>query len=142
MAFTKADADRIVNEHKICTAHLTWRPEKSRLRRYHLETRVLVPSAEKMCQIRGAIGKKNYSFALLYDNIPLRCFTVHSQHKKPDGTPVREPHKHVWDELNEGREVYIPDDIDLSDINQAFKDFLAEVNVEIRGSYQHLALEL
>ena len=136
MTVTKAEADRIVEEPKICMAVLQWKQVESEERHYRLEARVLIPSIEKTCHLRGVIGKTNYSFSLLFDNFPIRKYTVHQKHKMPDGKIVWGPHKHTWDELNEDRWVYVPNDITQGDINQAFLDFLKESNIQIRGKYQ------
>jgi len=128
-------------EKKVCTVDIQWQRARGRSRRYSLEFSVLVPSRQRLCRIRGLVGKKNYSFCLLFDNQPIRKYTVHYRHKNPDGTTVAETHKHKWDELNEDRETYVPTDIDAVDINQALKDFLVEINVESRGSYQSVMFQ-
>jgi hypothetical protein len=51
----------------------------------------------------------------------------------------RQPHKHRWDDDHHDREAYIPTDIDFSDVNQAFFDFLGECNVTFHGTYQQIA---
>jgi hypothetical protein len=40
--------------------------------------------------------------------------------------------------VHRDREAYIPDDIDFSDVNRAFFDFLKECNITLIGSYQPL----
>lgn len=87
----------------------------------------------------GNYGKNSWSFALLMSNAPIRrCDCSFKGHPNPDGVMIDEPHKHRWDDVHRDREAYVPDDIDFSDVNRAFFDFLAECNVTLAGHYHPL----
>ena len=61
--------------------------------------------------------------------------TVHAKHPNPDGTIIRGPHKHKWNETYEDRQAYVPDDISFGDINREFQDFLKQCNIRLLGTY-------
>ena len=85
----------------------------------------------------GYVGLKNRSFALLFNNLPIRKYTAHDKHVNPN-TGGTVPHKHLWDDYWADKVAYVPDDIRVGDPNQEFIDFLAECNIELRGSYSEL----
>ena len=152
---TTAEANAIIAENKIITERLTWRAEpqalssKRRGRRqrgrrqesdwtkFTLEAGVSSLDSGENLRLLGNVGKTNRSFALLYQNIPIRKYTVHAIHKDPVTRIVyTEPHKHWWDELHEDKRVYIPNDIRIGDPNEELADFLEECNISLREPYQ------
>ncbi len=134
---TKAEADALLAEPKECTANLSWKIQGSGFRLE--EVVVLARQSNNVLRLRGYVGKKNYSFALLYKNQPIRRYTVHAQHTNPDGTRVRGPHKHTWDDIYQDNITYIPPDIPGNgDPNADLLAFLNECNITLIGSYHPL----
>lgn len=151
---TAAEADRIIAEHKVIEADLVWQVEtlenltrrgrRQRGRRrgtawnkFTLEASVLSLDSGDNLKLVGNVGKTNRSFTILYENIPIRRYTVHhSAHTDPiTNQTFTEPHKHFWDEEWQGRRAYIPNDIRIGDPNEELIDFLNECNISLRGSY-------
>jgi hypothetical protein len=80
------------------------------------------------------VGRTNYSFTLLYNNSPIRKYTVHHHHKNPSGEVIYGPHKHTWGDVYLDNCVYVPDDIRSDNPYNALIDFLAECNITLAGS--------
>ena len=131
---TAAEADSILAENKVIGMNLAWRFHR---RAYRLEANVLCEDSGEILSLRGYIGRKNRSFALLYRNSPIRKYTVHDRHRDPVSRVVyTDPHKHFWDDKWEDKRVYIPDDIRIGEPNEELMDFLHECNIRLRGSYK------
>ncbi len=131
---TKLEADQLVATRKVVSAPVTWTSEVKDT--WRLQTKALAPTFKAAFRLVGYVGKRNYSFALLYNNYPIRRYTKH--HRHPFGNKVFiDPHKHIWDEHNEGRDAYIPEDINPDDdINEQFLAFCKECNIDLIGGYQ------
>ena len=130
---TEAEANRLIAAAKVVAANLRWRFQRGG---YRIEAAALVERSGEILRLVGYVGKKNRSFALLYQNTPVRKFTVHDRHTDPKtGERVTGPHKHWWDDEHEDRRVYIPTDIRIGDPNHELIDFLKECNVSLRASY-------
>lgn len=151
---TAAEADRIIAERKVIESDLTWQVEtqenparrgrRQRGRRrgapwnkFTLEARVLSSDSSANIRLIGNVGKTNRSFTLLYDNIPIRRYTVHrSPHTDPvTNRTFTEPHKHFWDEEWHDRRAYVPDDIRIGNPNEELMDFLSECNISLSEPY-------
>lgn len=136
---TKQEADKLVAEKKIITSSVVWKPSGNN--HWRLEARALTRNTKEILLLKGFIGRDNYSFALLYNNIPIRKYTKHQRHFWK-GQFFTEPHKHIWDENTEDKEVYIPNDINPNDnISNQFLAFCRECNIEIKGGYQDFLME-
>lgn len=134
---TRTEADALVKARKVISASTCW---KSVNGSWRLEATVLEPKSDSILRLTGYIGT-NYSFSLLYRNYPIRMFTKHHKHLF-QSKEYRVPHKHIWDEVTETAEVYIPDDINPNDnINDQFLDFCRECSVELKGGYQPVVYE-
>lgn len=130
---TRAEADAIIQEPRVIGANLSWTSDR---RSFTLEATVLAIDSGHLLKLRGYIGLKNHSFALLYKNIPIRMYTAHDRHRNPlTGEIVRVPHKHYWDDVWEDDLIEIPDDIRTGDPNTEFLDFLKECNITFHGAY-------
>lgn len=130
---TEAEAQRIIEEEKVIAANLSWRNEGNN---HRLEAKVLCLDSNEVLNLRGFVGQRNRSFALLYKNIPIRKYTAHDYHRDPvTREQIKQPHKHFWDDEWEDKRVYIPDDIRVGDPNEELLDFLEECNVSLRGHY-------
>ena len=133
---TEAEARELVAESKEVRANLSWALDGHSFR---LEAKVLCLQSDAILSLRGTAGKKNRSLVLLYQNTPIRKYTVHAFHRDPvTRQRVTQPHKHLWDDEWEDKRVYIPDDIRIGDINEEFVDFLRECNIQLRGQYAQL----
>ena len=125
---TEAEAQSILAELKVIGANLSWTVDGV-IRR--LEAKALCVESEQILTLKGTWGKTNRSFALLYKNTPIRKYTVHASHRDPvTREVVRQPHKHTWDEEYQDRQVYIPDDIRIGNLNEELMDFLKECNID------------
>ena len=103
---------------------------------YRLEATVLAEESSELLKLRGYVGRSNRSFVLLYRNTPIRKYTVHPVHIDHEtGERTTEPHKHTWDEVNQDRKVYLPNDIRIGNANHELIDFLQECNITRRGAY-------
>ena len=132
---TKAQAEIMLAEAKVIAANLVWRFDR---RSYRLEASVLAEESGELLKLRGYVGRRNRSFVLLYRNTPIRKYTVHHMHIDHEtGEKTTKPHKHTWDEINQDRKVYLPDDIRIGDANHELIDFLRECNITLRGAYAY-----
>jgi len=137
---TREEADKLVAERKLITSSVSWKPTGNYS--WRLDAKSLTKNTKEILLLKGYIGRDNYSFTLLYNNIPIRKFTKHLKHTW-NGVTYYEPHKHIWDEQTEDKEVYIPKDIDPnSDVSSQFLAFCNECNVELKGGYQTLLEEI
>ena len=130
---TRSEAKRILDKDKVNAVNLAWWHERQG---YRLEASVLAEGSGEYLSLRGYIGRKNRSFTLLYQDSPIRKYTVHDRHRDPVTRIVyTEPHKHYWDDVWEDKRVYLPDDIRIGDPNEELEDFLSECKISLRGSY-------
>ena len=130
---TAAQADALIAEPKVIAANLAWRFTRGA---YRLEATVLAEESQAILSLRGYVGIKNRSLALLYRNTPIRKYTVHDRHTDPKtGVRVAGPHKHFWDDVYQDNRVYIPDDIHAGNPNEELADFLRECNIALRSVY-------
>ena len=131
---TKAEADQLVAARKVVSAPVTWASTPSGS--WRLEAKALAIEPRAVFILKGTIGRRNHSFALLYQKYPIRKYTKHYRHRV--GKKVfTEPHKHIWDEQQGDRDAYVPDSIDPADnINDQFLSFCRECNIELVGGYQ------
>ena len=130
---TKAEADALIAEDKVITANIVWR---SWHRGQKMEpVLVLGTVSGAVLRLLGWIGPRNRSFVLLYNNCPIRKWTVHARTKAPDGTRIDGPHKHTWDDILGDEYAYVPDDIRIGNPWEELEDFLRECNVTLLGSF-------
>jgi hypothetical protein len=139
--FDKAEADFLSKTSKVITDTLRWRVVGER--RWRLEAKVLAPDAQQVLKLSASIGRTNYGFVLLFENHPFRKLTYHHRHTKPNGQVILgELHKHIWSQVYEDRDCYIPTDIDqAADVNEILLGFLKEENVQLAEPYQHVIFE-
>ena len=130
---TAEQADRLIAEPKVIAVNLSWRFARGG---YRLEATVLATETAELLSCHGFVGRKNRSFVLLYQNTPIRKYTVHDRHIDPKtGFRATGPHKHFWDDIYKDDLVYIPDDIRIGNPNDELLDFLKECNISLRGEY-------
>ncbi len=109
---TAAEATAILEAPKVIGANLVWKGQSGTFR---LEATVFATETSELLSLRGFVGVRNRSYALLYKNTPVRKYTVHARHRNPDtGQIVLGPHKHRWDDLWEDQLAYVPDDIQVT----------------------------
>jgi hypothetical protein len=131
---TKVEADQLVEARKVISSPTTWTLDVKNT--WRLEAKALAPTLKAVFRFVGYVGKRNHSFSLLYNNYPIRRYTKHHRHQFKDKI-FTEAHKHIWDEYNEGRDAYIPKDINPNDdINEQFLAFCNECNIDLVGGYQ------
>lgn len=130
---TADEAENLLAKPKVIGANLTWRPDRGMQR---LNAAVQAEETGEMLELRGYVGQRNRSFVLLYQNVPIRKYTVHSRHKDPvTKETVTGPHKHTWDDIYEDNRVYVPNDIRIGNPDEELMDFLKECNITLRGRY-------
>ncbi len=138
MTLTREEADKLVNMEKVVISSMDW--ESTANGQWRFEAKAVSVDNNEVFVLRGYIGHINYSFTLLYQNIPIRKYTKHNRHRFK-GKDYTEPHKHVWDEKTEDKEVYIPTDIKPDDnLDYQFLDFCKECNTNVSG-YQMMLFE-
>ena len=107
----------------------------------YLKVKVYTQMGEPL-MLRGQFGHK-YSFSLLFrDHFVIRrwdCKHRGQVKKNPNGQKILIPedkgHKHKWNEKTRDREMYIVEDIPISDFKKAFFAFLKEENIEFKGAF-------
>jgi hypothetical protein len=134
---TGGKAEAVLKEPKVIAMNLAWQAQG---RAYNLAATVLGTETGYTLSLRGYVGRRNHSFTLLFQNTPIRKWTVHDRHRDPVSKRIfREPHKHTWDDVWEDQRVYIPTDFPVGDPNRELLAFLKECNIELRGAYQTCA---
>ena len=84
---TTAEAEAILQEQKVIAVNVNWRLER---RGFRLEATVLAIESKLPLRLVGYVGLKNRSFALLFNNLPIRKYTAHDKHVNPNtGEPYR-----------------------------------------------------
>lgn len=137
-----AEAERLLAAPKEIGGDIVWKQVTGgRIPRWRFEVSVVVPATADLLRLVGNYGRTNWGFSLLYRNVPIRRFDgAGAPHTNPDGTKVSQPHKHRWHDLHDDRQAYVPDDIDVSNVNVAIFDFLKECGIDFKGRYQPLML--
>ena len=128
---SKAEAEEVLVEEKIITENLQWQRFSTN---HRLDAGVLALASGRLLRLKGYVGRTNYSFTLLYNNSPIRKYTVHHHHKNPSGEVIYGPHKHTWDDVDEDHWVYVPNNISTDNPYAALLDFLAECNITLHGA--------
>lgn len=134
---TQEEADILYNAKKFIPEDfkIKWQPIICKgIQRYTLRVPVITEEGSELILdafYSNSRRGKSYAFCLLYkSSIPIRIWDYNKHYYKEKFS-----HKHYWDGLNKSR-VYEVDDICLSDVNQAFDDFLKECKIEFNGIYQ------
>lgn len=138
-SLTNRDVADALSAPKAISGKVEWKSLPGKYPNWVLEADVVVEGETETLRVSGRVGKTNWGLALIFRNIAIRRTGVHSGvHRNPNGDLFNEPHKHTWNETYGDKVAYIPNDIDFSDVNAAFTDFLAECNITFRGQYQVL----
>jgi len=140
MDITREEAEQVIETAKIITEELTWnRYIRRRNEAWKLSVSFQTENGD-MLKLIGNISD-NYSFALIYKGKPIRKYTVHTSAHTDPKTEIKyqEPHKHTWDDQFEDKCCYIPDDISLTDINDAFLDFIKECKIDLQSNYNRVS---
>lgn len=66
---TAAESEAILAEPKVVAADFAWQFQRGG---YRLDATVLAEESGELLKLRGYVGRKNRSFALLYKNTPIR----------------------------------------------------------------------
>lgn len=134
---TKAQADGLVAVRKVVSAAVVWNAVGKGC--WRLEARALSVDPVAILRVTGFVGRRNHSFALLYDNYPIRKYTKHHRHRSQSQV-FTQPHKHTWDGATRDWEAYVPADIDpLSTVDEQFLAFCRECRIDLVGGYRGLA---
>ena len=91
-----------------------------------------------------AVPGRRVRCSLLYGNTPIRRLCDSKGHRNPDKSQLSGFHKHRWDEVDNQRWAYLPEDIDpapyLDQPDSAVVDFLKECQIELVGPHQRLLM--
>jgi hypothetical protein len=140
---TDEEAEHLVRIPKQIAAKVVWKAGSGRSQRWRLRVSVFSEEINEPLEVCGTVGSTNWSFVLIYRKQNVRRLdATRGGHRNPDGVFLGRnvPHKHRWSEEHADRMAYIPEDIDLTDINTIFHSFLTESNIELIGEYQQLML--
>ncbi|MBN1287278.1 MAG: hypothetical protein JXB47_17900 [Anaerolineae bacterium] len=130
-------ADMLSETPKIISEDVVWKSMRGG--RYRLKVPVLAIKINEVLELWGNVGVTNYGFSLAFQNITIRRYDNNPKHPLPSGEVLTVPHKHIWDEINESAEAYIPQDIDPNaDINDQLLQFIEEENIRLIGEYEHV----
>ena len=136
---TAAQANALVAEDKVIEGTLAWRDDP---RGFRLRADAAAPRSGRTLALHGYVGRKNRSIALVFEDAPIRRFTVHRSHTNPDtGQTLLGPHLHTWDDQWGGELAQPPRNITVGDPNDELFDFLREFNTLLRGAYEPLRAE-
>ena len=72
--------------------------------------------------------------SFIYAGVCIRRWESIGPHPNPDGNRIRGQHKHDWDEIDEDRHAYVPNDIDTTSRDTILMSFLAECSIRIEGA--------
>lgn len=127
----------IENIRKIINAHqIRWQYDDRR-KIYKFQLKVETPIPEYSARLVGEHNPRNdkTKFALLLNDRRIRCleYGPTARHTNPNGTKIRGLHKHKWTDLYEDREAYVPEDIDTTSPEKAFRCFIEECKIEFKG---------
>jgi hypothetical protein len=109
----QVEVQEFLSLDKLVVGQLKWKPLRGKsVTRYRME--FFGQSANKKFHFRVVASKcfRNFSVCMLIGNQAVTMYTEHFEHKNPDGTKVREPHKHRYTDEHGMRETYIPSDVD------------------------------
>ena len=150
MALTNDQVEQLMNREKRITQTLSWKPREDRAG-YELDVSVGFHDPDTGIWELGrlvaiAVPGKRARCTLMYGNVPIRRLCDASRHKNPapDNTEFEGFHKHRWDETDNQRWAYLPEDLDTSRYvespDAAVLDFLKECSIELVASHQPLLI--
>lgn len=136
-------ANELATAPKTIWYTVTWQLVPARrYPRWKLSVPVLQRASPDILVLEGNVGRSNFSFSLLYRNQAIRRYCGQGNHAVPGNGTIMGQHKHYWTEEHEDAMAYSPTDIDPTNPNRAFYDFLKECNIELTGAYTPVMFEL
>jgi len=148
MALTNAEAEELLGRDKRITQPVVWKPRENR-QGYEIEVAVGFHNPQTGAWELGrlvaiAVPGRRVRCSLLFANIPIRRLCDKGGHKNPDREHFEGFHKHRWDETDNQRWAYVPEDIDPTPYREepdtAVREFLVECGIDVVGPYQGLLL--
>ena len=128
---SKAEIDELYHAPKVIEDDWAWETNGPN---HQGEATVRVLGKDANLTLR-AWKRRRYGFCLLYKATKVVRRWDDAVHTNPDGERLEGSHKHYWHPEYEDAYAYPVDDITTDDVDEAFKDFLDECNIELRGSY-------
>lgn len=150
MALTNTQVEQLMERRKRITQALQWKPREDRTG-YQMEAAVGFHDSESDAWELGrflalAVPGKRVRCALMYASIPIRRLCDNKRHTNPapDRSRFDSFHKHKWDETDNQRWAYIPQDLVTSSYlehpDDAVRDFLEECGIELLAGHQRMLL--
>ena len=136
---TTSEAEALLKERKVIEGHLAWLDDP---RGFRLRAGVTAPGSGNIATLHGYVGRKNRSIVLVFNDSPIRRFTVHRSHTNPDtGETLLGPHLHTWDDRWGDRLAHLPRSIAIGDPNDELLDCMREFNIHHHGIYEPLTAD-
>ena len=137
MLLTRVVADQLVSLPKVIGEPIEWKAIAQSPNRFQFEAAVYSAETDVRLKLVGRLGPRHWSYVLLGpQNARLRKISIpNDPHPNPDGTEMPPRHKHIWSEEFEDREVYVPNDIQWDNHNQALRNFVQECNITLLHPY-------
>lgn len=131
---TEAEATEIYEMEKVIQEDWEWEHHG---RNWVGEATVSCIGSDILLTLYGRYNRE-YSFSLVYRGSKVIRRWDNGKHKNPDGKWIEGSHKHKWTKQHEDTLAYEVDDINTSNVNQAFHDFLEESNITLQGTYNQI----
>lgn len=145
MNLTDAEVARVMAAPKTVTQQIKWREKPGKTHKSECEFAVRIPDEHNpdlatLGRIEATINPYKTKFAFIYEGVCIRRWESKGPHKNPDQQWIRGEHKHEWNETDEDRFAYVPDDINSTDRNTILETFLKECEIEIGGAGSYAAV--
>ena len=138
--FDEQEVEAVINLRKWCDQDVEWKARDG-----YLEFRLAIVCEEAYpLQIIGVFTAKTgyYRYNFFLGSQPIRMLHVGKAHHNPECDRTGKNHKHRWTDAHQERWAYEPGDLDLSDMETAFRGFVQECNIEFRGQFRKPAIQM
>ena len=139
MSLTNDEIAWVLGAPKRVTEQFEWTQRPGRTLKYECSFSVRVPSqddpqAADLGKVEVATNQYESKCAFIYSGICIPRWESAGPHTNPDGQRIDGEHKHTWDEVDEDRYAYAPDDIDTSSRDTILMSFLDECGIIMEGA--------
>lgn len=139
MSLTNAEVARVLAAQKLVTERIEWKVRPGRTPKWECAFSVRVPVGDDpglavLGRIEATSNQYETKCAFIYAGVCIRRWESRGPHRNPDMQWIVGAHKHQWDETDEDRLAYVPDDIDITNRDTILMSFLEECSITIRGA--------
>ena len=139
MSLTNAEVARVLAARKLVTERIEWRARPGRTPKWECAFSVRIPVGDDpglavLGRIEATSNQYETRCAFIYAGICIRRWESRGRHRNPDKQWIVGAHKHLWDETDEDRLAYVPNDIDVTDRDTVLMSFLDECSITIGGA--------